>query len=219
MPAGAPESLPAVPWRHVGFFVALSFVISWSIWIGLTPLIAPLDLRTFLAEAGPTFAAIIVIRLGGGPLRHRPRFGLERLKSASRESLFAIGLVVVPVAIGVALSLLSGDLRVRAVARRTIFDVGGALPVVALLLVVYWVSAFGEEYGWRGYLQPQLKALGGIRVALITAVIFGIWHSPAILFQGFDFPRHHIEGMGEILVFGIPFTIVLTWLRSISKAW
>jgi membrane protease YdiL (CAAX protease family) len=39
---------------------------------------------------------------------------------------------------------------------------------------------FGEEFGWRAYLQPKLLVLGGRRAMLLTGVIWGVWHWPVI---------------------------------------
>ena len=42
-------------------------------------------------------------------------------------------------------------------------------------------AVFGEEYGWRGFLQKELAALGRRRGVLLTGLIWGIWHFPVIL--------------------------------------
>ena len=39
---------------------------------------------------------------------------------------------------------------------------------------------FGEEFGWRAYLQPKLMPLGGRRATLLVGVIWGLWHAPII---------------------------------------
>jgi len=46
------------------------------------------------------------------------------------------------------------------------------------------ISALGEELGWRGFLVPQLaKIVPFNRVALISGVIWALWHYPIILFS------------------------------------
>lgn len=42
-------------------------------------------------------------------------------------------------------------------------------------------AVFGEEYGWRGFLQKELTALGRRRGVFLTGLIWGIWHFPVIL--------------------------------------
>ena len=42
---------------------------------------------------------------------------------------------------------------------------------------------FGEEYGWRFFLQPRLqKKFGKIKGVILLGVIWGIWHLPMVLF-------------------------------------
>lgn len=42
-----------------------------------------------------------------------------------------------------------------------------------------FVTCFGEEWGWRGYLLPKLsKQLPMIPTLLISGVIWGLWHAP-----------------------------------------
>lgn len=46
------------------------------------------------------------------------------------------------------------------------------------------ISALGEELGWRGFLVPQLAKIAPFnRVALISGVIWALWHYPIILFS------------------------------------
>src|SRR5690625_7710980 len=40
--------------------------------------------------------------------------------------------------------------------------------------------AFGEEAGWRGWLQTALAALGRLSQVLLIGVIGGLWHAPLI---------------------------------------
>lgn len=53
---------------------------------------------------------------------------------------------------------------------------------LALLFVVPFanvVTAFGEEWGWRGYLMPKLmERFSAIPALLIMGVIWGLWHLP-----------------------------------------
>jgi membrane protease YdiL (CAAX protease family) len=40
---------------------------------------------------------------------------------------------------------------------------------------------FGEEYGWRGFLQDELEPIGRRRSALLIGLLWGVWHIPIIL--------------------------------------
>jgi membrane protease YdiL (CAAX protease family) len=54
----------------------------------------------------------------------------------------------------------------------------------ALLLFI------GEEFGWRAYLLPKLMPLGPRKAALLTGVIWGIYHWPMI-FMGFGYGQDY----------------------------
>lgn len=44
--------------------------------------------------------------------------------------------------------------------------------------VMNFVTCFGEEWGWRGYLLPKVsKHFSPIQTLLITGIIWGLWHA------------------------------------------
>jgi membrane protease YdiL (CAAX protease family) len=61
-------------------------------------------------------------------------------------------------------------------------------PILAILI------AFGEEYGWRGYLQSELFKMGRVRGVILVGVIWGAWHWPLIL-MGFSYPGYPVSGL------------------------
>lgn len=72
------------------------------------------------------------------------------------------------------------------------------LPIMALNTVVIGpflglIIAFGEEYGWRGYLQSELIHLGRVRGVFLLGVIWGIWHWP-VIWMGYNYPGYPILG-------------------------
>jgi len=83
------------------------------------------------------------------------------------------------------------------------------LPIVALNSVIIGpflglIIAFGEEYGWRGYLQPELIRLGRVRGVFLLGIIWGIWHLP-IIWMGYNFPGHPVLGSLAMVALGIIF--------------
>ena len=56
------------------------------------------------------------------------------------------------------------------------------------------IAAFGEEWGWRGYLLPRLMPLGKWKAYLIVGVIWGLWHAPMIA-VGFNYPGTPVLGI------------------------
>ncbi len=66
-------------------------------------------------------------------------------------------------------------------------DAGGAFAaVVAATLIPRLLFAMFEEWGWRGYLEPRLAALGvlGLRRHLMVGALWAVWHVPYIVAFG-----------------------------------
>lgn len=64
-----------------------------------------------------------------------------------------------------------------------------ALPqwagLLVAMLVVNVFLCFGEELGWRGYMVTRLVDAGVPAPLLVSALIWGVWHVPLILWGGF----------------------------------
>jgi membrane protease YdiL (CAAX protease family) len=71
------------------------------------------------------------------------------------------------------------------------------------------IITFGEEYGWRGYLQTELVHLGRIRGVGLLGIIWGIWHWPIIL-MGYDYPGQPV--LGPLLM--TAYTVVLSYFLA-----
>ena len=68
------------------------------------------------------------------------------------------------------------------------------LQSVVLAPVLALPVAFGEEYGWRGYLQGELTKIGKVRGILLVGVIWGLWHAP-IIAMGHNYPGYPLLGI------------------------
>ena len=67
---------------------------------------------------------------------------------------------------------------------------------------------FGEEYGWRGYLQPALTVLGRVRGVALVGIIWGIWHWP-VIWMGYNYPGHPYLGSLLMVLFSIGLAFLL----------
>ena len=57
------------------------------------------------------------------------------------------------------------------------------LAVLPINFFLLFAAFFGEEYGWRYYLQPLMQERFGLRGGvLLLGVVWGIWHIPVDLF-------------------------------------
>ena len=76
---------------------------------------------------------------------------------------------------------------------------------------------FGEEFGWRGYLQLRLFPARPVLSAVATGAIWGIWHYPVNL-RGYNYPDHRIAGLFVFPVATIFMSIIFGWLRVRSNS-
>jgi membrane protease YdiL (CAAX protease family) len=70
--------------------------------------------------------------------------------------------------------------------------------------------AFGEEWGWRGYLQGELIKMGRVRGVLLLGFIWGLWHAPIIL-MGHNYPGHPVLGVFLMMAYTICLGFVLSY--------
>src|SRR6266536_1771788 len=129
----------------------------------------------------PAIAAIVVrarvTREGFTGAGLRPR-----LRRGWRYYLFALLLAPGLAGMIIALTVLSG-----AAEPHPHFRLGAASPLVALIIAIAVTPLlWGEEFGWRGYLQPRLLPRRPVWSAIATGAIWGAWHYPLIVLTGFN---------------------------------
>ncbi len=80
------------------------------------------------------------------------------------------------------------------------------------------VLAFGEEYGWRGFLQDQLFGSGKVRGAVIIGLIWGAWQWP-VIWMGNSYPGQPLIGTlaitGYSVLMGFIFSYIMLKTRAI----
>lgn len=242
--ATPPTTQQRVNWGSMGQFILLAFGVSWATWLGLRALGVPFILRTAIGMFGPAVAALFMLGpLGhegfadaGLRLHPRPRVGAWRLYLAAYLAipLLLAGGLLLTLLIGyqhlvnpiVALETL---LRQQLASAHKSLPPGFTLPTLAtitlvedvvlaftLAIPINMLFAFGEEFGWRGYLLPRLAPLGGTWAALFVGVLWGLWHAPLIVLDGYNFPGHPWGGVALMVVFTTAYSLVFAWLRFSS---
>jgi membrane protease YdiL (CAAX protease family) len=188
----------------VTLFFVLACALSWIAWgpLALAALgwidASPSPYLHLVGGLGPALAAFaLAAREGRAPLARLVR-QIVRGRPAA-----VIAAVAAPIAIylGAAaiLVLLGYDVDLSATGTSTEYPSLGVPSYVLANLVFY---GFGEEYGWRGYALPRLRARWGTRNAtLALALGWAIWHLPLFAFAD------GMSAMGPAEVFG--------WLASI----
>lgn len=96
-------------------------------------------------------------------------------------------------------------------------------PMIGMLLVASVVAgfsanglfAFGEEYGWRGWLADELRPLGAGRANVLTGAMWGLWHTPLIV-EGFNFAPYNYVGPLFMVALCVPFSFLLWRVREVT---
>ncbi|MER7010141.1 CPBP family intramembrane glutamic endopeptidase [Saccharopolyspora sp. NPDC000359] len=136
---------------------------------------------------------------------------------------FGAGLLsALAVAVSAALGLLALDLGgfslfASALGGNPPLDVGTLVLIQLLTMflvapLINAVLAFGEEWGWRGWLLPALTGRGTWPALLISGVVWGVWHAPLTLL-GYNYPN--LGPWAALLFTGacVLIGILLGWLR------
>lgn len=234
-----------VAWPAVVTFIVLACGLAWLVtlplWLGeglsspWTGVILPLMMFT------PAVATIIVMFAFRVPRTERVRFlGLWPLRPVCRFLLFLFLGLVLPILIVVATVLIAGALGLVQLDLVTFSGFaqqlddqltaapGVALPPVGVLValqlaaipfgaLVNSVLAFGEELGWRGWLQTALLPLGTWPALLLTGAVWGLWHAPIILL-GYNFARPDVTGVLFMIGGCVTWGVLLGWLRLRSAS-
>ena len=92
-----------------------------------------------------------------------------------------------------------------------------AQTVSALLIapLINSLFTFGEEFGWRAYLQPKLMPLGMRKTMLLMGVIWGMWHWPVIAMghnYGLEYPGAPWLGLLAMVWFTFVVGTFLGWI-------
>jgi len=220
------------------WFLGITFLISWPLFLiplllgDMEPVNKQLVTQGLWAIAmwGPGIAAIITTVL----VMKQP-FKSLRLNTLGEKRfyiwawLLPIGLTV----IGGLLTLLFGvaklDLNFTMLRDAMASAAGGNLIPVEVIVVIQILLAFtlaplintlfalGEELGWRGFLLPHLLPLGQWKAILISGIIWGVWHAPAIV-QGLNYPGYPVIGIFMMIVFCVLLGTIFSWLYLNTKS-
>jgi membrane protease YdiL (CAAX protease family) len=84
-------------------------------------------------------------------------------------------------------------------------------------MVMSMAFALGEEIGWRGFLAPRMtEAFGFKRGALLTGVIWTLWHLPLVFFADYSNSTPWWFAMSCFAVLMLGMSVIMAWLRLTS---
>ncbi|MEV8510620.1 CPBP family intramembrane glutamic endopeptidase [Actinoplanes sp. NPDC051475] len=217
-PAGVVARLP------VGWFVLVAYGWAWACWL---PLLA--DARDWvswsawpylhlLGRIGPAVGALLVTavvhgRAGVGLLLRRcvawrGRLGWLVVAALGPLALFGIAVGAARVIDGVWPSL---------------GRFGASVEYPALPISVYWAAnllfyGYGEEIGWRGFLQPALqRRRSALTAAAAVSVVWAPWHLPLLAIT----PTYRAMPAAGFIGFYFSLLVaalVLAWLYRAGRA-
>lgn len=85
-----------------------------------------------------------------------------------------------------------------------------------------FITCFGEEWGWRGYLLPKMrKQLPTLPTLLITGVIWGLWHAPLTAIghnYGAGYPGFPFTGIAMMCLLCIVWGIFMAYVTLKTKS-
>lgn len=213
--------------------MVLTFSLTWTLEIGVfygglsygTPTaVAFLALIMFIPGLSAFVVRKYITREGFGDAGLR--VGVKKYWLAAW--LLMPAMAVAALAVTLALGWATFDLSLVGLGGITGVDAAVDLPLDPVLIILVniagavliapWINilpAFGEEFGWRGYLQVKLAPLGRFRAYFLTGLTWGIWHAPVIL-QGHNYPDHPQLGILFMIVFCVLLGFIFGWLRDAS---
>ena len=197
--------------RHsVLAFFALSYTISWIIWLPLV--VSPQSGRPLLilGSFGPAISTLLLTAINSG------KAGLREF--LRRFLIWRVGAIwyIFSLFVGAAVILAAIDLHVLLGGDSPAFNDPAQLYLVApIFLYVLLFSVLGEEVGWRGYALQRLQAdRSALSASLIIGLAWGFWHLPLFWMKG-NF--HQEIPLGLFMLQSIALAILFTWVYNNTR--
>jgi len=191
-------------------YFALTYILSWGIWIPLALTGLSNQWLFWLAGFAPTLSALIltVFQKGWSSV---PR--LLRLRWRVKPIWYIISLLGTPLVMLAALGLhivLGGDWPQYIDPNHLVTSPEQWPLVIVVFLYVFVFTALGEEVGWRAYALPRLQSrFSPFRSSLILGAIWAFWHLPLFWMAG-NFHRQLPISWFLLQVLGS--TFIYTWM-------
>ena len=212
--------------KRLVIFLILAYAMAWIPWIIMN---ANYDFKDwFMGRDGGIFMWLTLLT-GGTPAiaavltRLITKEGLHddmlRLKLRGNIKYYVIALLV-PLAGG----LIRGAVLLAGL--NTVNDTLSPLMRSSLVMQAFWMSlvmafnTFGEEYGWRAYMNPKMESLMGKPATVIVGgILWGVWHAPlTVVGHNFGTDYWGFPWLGIVMMSGycICTGMFLMWLTQKS---
>lgn len=131
-----------------------------------TPLLVGVGL---LCGVSPTIAAILVTGALKGKIGIKAL--LAKFNTKSKITLYVLSLSIYPVIM--AFTTVISHIAIRQ------YKWNFVIPLIVMGLIWPFFSAFGEEFGWRGFILPKLLIkYSPLQSGVLLGVVWSTWHLP-----------------------------------------
>ncbi len=216
--------------RGVAVYLLIAFGLAWVLWeiallVGPSPDSPLFQLAILPGALSPALAAVVVRKwvTQEGFADAGLGLNIERWRYYLAGWCLPLAAVLVIVLLAAALGVSEPDLTLDR-ALTELAPEGVTIPslppgLFAILPLQMMIAAlvvtpilWGEEFGWRGYLQVRLMGDRPLWAAVVTGIIWALWHLPIYL-RGYNFPDQPMLGMLVFAVSAIMLSIIFGWLR------
>ncbi|MFD1600257.1 CPBP family intramembrane glutamic endopeptidase [Halobellus rarus] len=161
----------------LGAFVAGTLILSWAIsFVTITDTVP--EYTTLLLMLTPASVALVIRRVQGHSVLRTISSSLRG--STSRSLLFAVAYPIGFIGITALLALTTGLGTYQAGPENIIVLAlrQGGIVLLLLFLLMAMIRMYGEEFGWRGYLLPELTARWDrVRATAAVGLVWALFHS------------------------------------------
>jgi membrane protease YdiL (CAAX protease family) len=155
-------------------------------------------LAAWLAQTTVFIAAAFTMLIRSPAALRRVGWRLGSLKAYAAVLAVTFGVVALALAIAY---LMGGLLYAPQVTAMQ------AVATAPILFIPSCLFAFAEEFGWRGFLLPQLSPLGVRRALLVSGACWFLWELPLVAFGLLD---------ASLIRLNLPVTLMLHFLQTVS---
>ena len=195
----------------IAVYLILAFGLAWAAWgiplaLGATPQSTLFQAFVLIGAFAPALAALAVRKWVT-----REGFADAGLGLAPRKWIYYALALAIPIAASL---MVVPAVPALGIARPDFTAPNLAVTILRLSVasVVLTPLLWGEEFGWRGYLQLRLFAGRPVAAAVATGLIWGVWHYP-LLMLGTELPGHTPLVLLLFPIGTVFYSIVFGWLR------
>lgn len=173
----------ALEWKRLGIYLLLANGLSWIPWLILNAKLGGFmewsqmpeySIFFTLSAYGPA-AANVLTRL---ITKEGWKDSLLHLRVKGNIRYYLFGLFF-PIACALLAALILGNVYDFGLQKKDVASYLGLILYLAGMAISIAFYTFGEEFGWRGYMNQKLESLLGTTGAVLVGGFFwGIWHAP-----------------------------------------